>query len=275
MKNKTRIIAGPCVIEDESTMNEIASQLKVIAERPDVEFYFKASFDKANRTSIHGFRGPGLEKGLNILADIQKKFGYSLLTDVHNMSDVDPVAKIVDVLQIPAFLCRQTDLVVATFEAALKYGRIVNIKKGQFLAPWDMSNVLSKGEEVRLQKKSSRTLAQLSWITERGTSFGYNRLVVDMGSYSSMRALGVPLIHDCTHSVQLPGGAGSSTDGKREWIRPISRAAAAAGADGFFMEVHPNPSQAKSDGPNALPLEQAAQFVDELLKIQACVRDFV
>lgn len=267
------LIAGPCVIEDESLVMEVAQELKRLLAGLPLEFYFKASFDKANRTSIGGFRGPGLEEGLKILSKVRDNTGLKLLTDFHTPDQAFAVAEIVDYLQIPAFLCRQTDMIVAGAEAALKFGRRLNVKKGQFLAPWDAKNIVEKVREVeaRAAKKPPRP----DWLslTERGASYGYNTLVVDMISIQCMQGFGVPVIYDATHSIQTPGAGvgGKSTGGKREYLETLARAAMAAGADGLFMECHPHPEQAKSDGPNAFYLEHAGEFVRQLLKIRKLV----
>ena len=268
------VIAGPCVIEDEGLTLEVALELKKqlggLQASGEIELYFKASFDKANRTSIDGFRGPGLKDGLRILEKVRDRTGLPLLTDVHDVDQAHEAARVVDYLQIPAFLCRQTDLIVAGATAALMHKRRLNVKKGQFLAPWDAKNIVTKVREV--QKKQGQTPARADWLTltERGVSFGYNQLVVDMSSFSIMKAFGAPVIYDATHSVQTPGAGpgGTSTGGKRELIVPLAKAAMAAGADGLFFETHPRPAEAKSDGPNALPLEQAGAFVQQLLKVR-------
>jgi 2-dehydro-3-deoxyphosphooctonate aldolase (KDO 8-P synthase) len=257
---KPFFIAGPCVLEDEGLANEVAGELQRIFARLDVPFIFKASFDKANRTSIHGFRGPGLTEGLAILGRVKSRYGVPLLSDVHETAQVAPAAEVLDVLQIPAFLCRQTDLVVETARRA----KALNIKKGQFLAPWDMKSVVEKVREV-----GNANLA----LTERGASFGYNNLVVDMRSLHVMKDLGVPVIFDCTHSVQLPGGQGSSSGGQRHFIPTLMRAAAAVGVAGYFMEVHPDPSKAKSDGPNAVPLAQVESLIAPMLQIDRLAKE--
>jgi 2-dehydro-3-deoxyphosphooctonate aldolase (KDO 8-P synthase) len=272
------LIAGPCVIEDEGLVLEVAQELKRQLAGLPVKFYFKASFDKANRTSIHGFRGPGMTAGLKILAKVKEKTGLPLLTDIHTPDQAEPVAEVCDFLQIPAFLCRQTDLVVAGAEAALKKGARLNVKKGQFLAPWDAKNIVEKVREVEkgmLDAGTARKPAQ-DWlcITERGVAFGYNTLVVDMTSFQAIQRFGVPVIYDATHSIQQPGAGagGKSTGGKRENLEVLARAAMAAGADGLFMETHPRPSEAKSDGPNAFYLQHAGEFVRQLLAIRELVR---
>ena len=236
------LIAGPCVIESRAMAFDLAARLVELAQKEKIPFVFKASYDKANRTSGKAFRGPGLAKGLEILAGIKEKFGVPILTDVHQVSEVKPAAEVADVLQLPAFLCRQTDLVVALGES----GRVVNIKKGQFLAPWDVRHVVEKVEST-----GNRNLL----LTERGASFGYNNLVADFRSLLILRQFGYPVVFDATHSVQLPGGRAEGTGGDGKWAPYLSRAAAAAGCDGLFWETHRNPAEAKSDKDNALPLE--------------------
>jgi len=255
------VIAGPCVIESEKATLEIAHELKRQLKGLPIDFYFKASFDKANRTSVHGFRGPGLEGGLKVLSRVREETGLKLLTDFHSVEQAEPVAQVVDVMQIPAFLCRQTDLIAAGAQAASKHGRVLNVKKGQFLAPGDARNIV---EKVRESGDGSKV-----WITERGTTFGYGNLVVDFAGMVTLRKLGVPIIFDATHSVQKPGqGAdGRSTGGARECIETLGRCGMAAGASGVFLETHPNPEQAKSDGPNAFPLEHVGAWVTQLVKI--------
>ena len=247
------LIAGPCVIESEAIVLETATAIAKIAEELHIPYIFKASYDKANRTSISSFRGLGLSAGSNILKKVKKEVGVPILTDIHEVQDVPQVAEVVDILQIPAFLCRQTDLLCA----AAKSGCVVNVKKGQFLSPWDMTNVVKKLEEAGTTKIC---------LTERGVSFGYQNLVVDMRSLPVMRALGYPVIFDATHSVQLPGGGGTCSSGQREFVAPLARAAAAVGCDGFFMEVHPKPEEAKSDGPNMVRLGELKGL---LLQLQA------
>lgn len=275
MKKQDRmtLIAGPCVIEDEGLVFEVAQELKIQLSQLPVELYFKASFDKANRTSIDGFRGPGLKEGLRILEKVREKTGLPLLTDFHTPDQARPVAEIVDFLQVPAFLCRQTDMIQAAAEAALEFGRRLNVKKGQFLAPWDSKNIVEKVQSV--QRRWEESPPRLDWfcLTERGASFGYNTLVVDMISFQCMQQFGVPVIYDATHSIQTPGGGsgGKSTGGKREYLEVLARAAMAAGADGLFMECHPRPHEAKSDGPNAFYLEHVGAFVRQLLEIRNLV----
>ncbi len=235
------LIAGPCVLESRAMACELAARLAALAQKEKIPLVFKASYDKANRTSIRAFRGPGLAQGLEILAGIKEKFGVPILVDVHQVSEVKPAAEVADILQLPAFLCRQTDLVVALGES----GRVVNIKKGQFLAPWDVRHVIEKVEST-----GNKSIL----LTERGASFGYNNLVADFRSLLILREFGYPVVFDATHSVQLPGGRGAGTGGDGRWVPYLSRAAAAAGCDALFWEVHRNPPQAKSDKDNALPL---------------------
>lgn len=267
------LIAGPCVIEDEGLVMETALELKRQTEGLNVQLYFKSSFDKANRTSIDGFRGPGIENGLKILEKVRAKTGLPVLTDFHTPDQAERVAEMVEFMQIPAFLCRQTDMIVAGAEAALKHGRRLNVKKGQFLAPWDAKNIVEKVHAVAAKAKAS-TAKDWFFLTERGVSFGYNTLVVDMVSFQTMQGFGVPVIYDATHSIQTPGAApgGKSTGGKREYLETLARAAMAAGADGLFMECHPRPKEAKSDGPNAFYLEHAGTFVKQLLAIRELVK---
>ncbi|OIO58261.1 MAG: 3-deoxy-8-phosphooctulonate synthase [Alphaproteobacteria bacterium CG_4_10_14_0_2_um_filter_63_37] len=250
------LIAGPCVIETLDLALSTAETLKGIAERLGLDFYYKSSFDKANRTSASSFRGPGREEGLRILERVKSEFGLRVLSDVHDLGDVTAAAGTLDVLQIPAFLCRQTDLV----QAAVATGKTVNIKKGQFMAPWDMKPVVGKARAV--------AGAGDLWLTERGTTFGYNNLVVDFRSFAEMSALGCPTIMDATHSVQLPGGQGSCSGGQREFVPTMVKAAMAVGADGLFMETHPNPDQALCDGPNSWPLDQMQGLLETALRIR-------
>jgi len=248
------LIAGPCVLESEALALETAAQIAEIAHALGMPYIFKSSYDKANRSSIHSYRGPGLADGLTVLRKVRDQIRVPVLTDIHSAEDAAPAAEVVDVLQIPAFLCRQTDLLVA----AANTGRVVNVKKGQFLSPWDMQNVVKKLEET-----GNRRIL----LTERGAMFGYNNLVVDMRALPVMRSFGYPVVFDATHSVQLPGGAGTKSAGQREFIRPLACAAAAAGCDGFFMEVHPNPDAALSDGPNMVPLPQLKPLLEQVLRI--------
>jgi 2-dehydro-3-deoxyphosphooctonate aldolase (KDO 8-P synthase) len=245
------LIGGPCVIESEEHCLEMAGRLKEITAAVGIPFIFKASFDKANRTSIRSYRGPGLDEGLRILARVKKDLKIPVLSDVHEVSQVSAAAAVLDVLQVPAFLCRQTDLIL---EAA-RSGRIVNIKKGQFLAPWDVGNIV---EKVRSASRRN------PWITERGSSFGYNHLVVDFKSLPIIRKHGVPVVFDATHSVQLPGGAGAVSSGQVEFVDCLARAAVAVGVDGVFLEVHDRPQAALSDGPNSLPLAKLQSLLEDL-----------
>ncbi len=269
------LIAGPCVIEDEGLVMEIATELKHQMAGLPVQLFFKASFDKANRSSIDGFRGPGMIEGLKILGKVKEKLGLPLVTDIHEVSQAEPVAKVVDFLQVPAFLCRQTDLIVAVAEMALTWNRKMNVKKGQFLAPWDAKNIVEKVRAVEAKHHGQHKKVDL-FLTERGTSFGYNSLVVDMVSFQTMARFGVPVIYDATHSIQMPGGGpgGKSTGGKREYLEVLARAAFAAGADGLFMECHPRPAMAKSDGPNAFYLEHVGEFVKQILEFRRLAQSF-
>lgn len=242
------LIAGPCVIEDASFTVRMAKRLSALAERQRIPYVFKASYDKANRSSIASFRGPGLRAGLDILKRVKEEVGCPVLTDVHWVEDVQAVASVVDILQIPAFLSRQTDLLLACADS----GRAVNIKKGQFLAPWDMEHAVRK-----LESTGNRRIL----LTERGASFGYNNLVVDMRSLAVMKEFGYPVIYDATHSVQLPGALKGASGGQREFVIPLARAAVALGVAGLFAEVHPQPERAKSDGPNSLPLSGIPDFL--------------
>src|SRR5271156_631109 len=247
------LIAGPCVIESESHATAMAEKIAAIAADLKIPYIFKASYDKANRSSVSSFRGPQLEEGLRILAKIKKHTGLPILSDVHDVYQVGPAAEVCDILQIPAFLCRQTDLLAA----AGRTGRAVNVKKGQFVSPWEMSNAAEK-----------------IILTERGTSFGYQNLVVDMRSFPIMKKFGYPVVFDVTHSVQLPGGAGKSSGGQPEFIEPLARAGTAAGIDGLFLEVHDNPAQALSDGANALPLEKLRVLLQKIQKLAALTREW-
>ena len=237
------VIAGPCVIESRESALKHASALKQAADRVGVPYIFKSSFDKANRSSGDSFRGPGLEKGLAILAEVKKKIGVPVLTDVHEQEQIGPAKEVVDVLQIPAFLCRQTDFVLAVARS----GRVINVKKGQFLAPWDIRHVVEK----IVSTGNDQVL-----LTERGVSFGYNNLISDMRSLVVMGELGYPVVFDATHSLQLPGGLGKASGGERKYIGPLARAGVAVGIDALFMEVHEDPDRALSDGPNSLPLKE-------------------
>ena len=255
------LIAGPCVIESETHAMDMAERLAAIASELGVPFIFKASYDKANRSSVSSYRGPGLQEGLRILGNIRKRTGVPILTDVHEVSQVGPVAEVCDVLQIPAFLSRQTDLLVA----AGRSGRVVNIKKGQFLSPQEIGNAAEKVAGTGNTKII---------LTERGASFGYQNLVVDMRSFPIMRRFGYPVVFDVTHSVQLPGGEGKSSGGQPEFIEPLARAGTAVGVDGIFLEVHDNPAKALSDGTNALPLDQFRPLLEKLLRLSALVREW-
>jgi 2-dehydro-3-deoxyphosphooctonate aldolase (KDO 8-P synthase) len=256
------LIAGPCVIESREHTLRTAEALKGIAVRLGVGLVFKASYDKANRTSVNSFRGPGIDIGLQILARVKSEVGLPVLSDVHDLSQVAPAAEVLDVLQIPAFLSRQTDLLAAAGTS----GKVVNVKKGQFLAPWDMKNTVGKLESV-----GNRNIL----LTERGASFGYNNLVVDMRSLPIMRETGCPVIFDATHAVQLPGGAGTASAGQRQYVGALSRAAAAVGIDGLFWEVHEDPDRARCDGPNSLPLDQVEGQLRQILAIDAIVKERV
>ncbi|HLW82322.1 MAG TPA: 3-deoxy-8-phosphooctulonate synthase [Candidatus Acidoferrales bacterium] len=254
-------IAGPCVIESEAHALMMAERLAAVARGLRVPLIFKASYDKANRSSVKSFRGPGLKEGLRILGEVKKKVGLPVLTDVHEPSQAAAAAAVCDVIQIPAFLCRQTDLLIA----AGKTGCAVNIKKGQFVSPWEMANAVEKIASVGNKKII---------VTERGASFGYQNLVVDMRSFPILRKLGYPVVFDVTHSVQLPGGEGKSSGGQPEFIEPLARAGTAAGVDGIFMEVHDNPAKALSDGANALALEKFKPLAEKIMKIAALVREW-
>ena len=253
------LIAGPCVIENEDATLRAAERLISITAAVGVPLVFKASYDKANRTSVTSFRGPGIKEGLRILAKVKSSFGLPLLSDIHGIDQIDAAAEVLDVLQIPAFLCRQTDLVVA----AAKSGKVLNIKKGQFLAPWDMANVVGKA----VDSGNDRLI-----LTERGVSFGYNNLVSDMRSLPIMRQLGYPVVFDATHSVQLPGGQGGSSGGQREFVEYLGRAAVATGIDGIFMEIHECPDMALCDGPNSVQLDDLAELLKKLKAIDAIVK---
>jgi 2-dehydro-3-deoxyphosphooctonate aldolase (KDO 8-P synthase) len=253
------LIAGPCVIESRDHAVYMATELQKIARAHGVPYVFKASFDKANRTSIKSFRGVGMQEGLRILGDIREKLKLPVLSDIHEPAQCNPAAEVLDILQIPAFLCRQTDLILA---AAIT-GKIVNVKKGQFLAPWEMKNVVDKMNEAG----NDRIL-----LTERGATFGYNNLVVDFRSFPIMQSFGCPVVFDVTHSLQLPGGQGQSSGGQPQYIPHFARAGVAAGVDGLFMEVHDNPAKALSDGPNALNLSLLPQLLAELVEIRKCLK---
>jgi 2-dehydro-3-deoxyphosphooctonate aldolase (KDO 8-P synthase) len=258
-RSRLSLIAGPCVIESEPLCLQIATALKKLCDRLNIVYIFKASFDKANRTSTKSFRGPGLDSGLRVLARVREKIGVPVLTDVHSERDAAAAADVVDVLQIPAFLCRQTDLI----EAAARTGRIVNLKKGQFLSPEEMGQVVGKAAGAG---------AEQILVTERGTTFGYNNLVADMRSIPILQRFGFPVIFDATHSVQLPGGGGDKSGGRREFAPVLARSAIAAGADGVFIETHPRPDRALSDGPNMIPLAEMPDVLKRLVKIFSAAR---
>ncbi len=257
--NKLIVIAGPCVIENEEITYKIAQKIKGISKKIDIELYFKASFDKANRTSISAFRGPGLKRGIEILGNIKDSLALRIVTDIHEPWQAEPVAEIADIIQIPAFLCRQTDLLVA----AAKTGKCINVKKAQFLSPHDMKNVINKITE------SGNTNIMLC---ERGTTFGYNNLVVDMTAICEMKKYGFPVVFDATHSVQKPGGNGNSTGGNRKYVEPLARAALAVGADALFFEVHPEPENALSDGPNMVKLDEFEDLLERMCILYDTVR---
>jgi 2-dehydro-3-deoxyphosphooctonate aldolase (KDO 8-P synthase) len=252
------LIAGPCVIEDLETTMRVANFLKETGDLLDIPIIFKTSYDKANRTSLDSYRGPGIDKGLEVIQEVKEKTGLPVLSDVHEVSEIEKAAKYLDVLQIPAFLCRQTNLLISAGETGLP----VNIKKGQFLSPW--------GIEPAIRKVSSTGNRKIL-ITERGTSFGYNNLIVDIRSIAIMKDFGFPVVFDATHSVQLPGSVGTSSGGQREFVEPLSRAAVAAGAHGVFMEVHPEPDAALCDGPNSLPFKQVRPLLAMLKEIHGLV----
>ena len=253
------LIAGPCVIESPRHPGQVAARLKDITHALGIPLIFKASYDKANRSSLGSYRGPGLERGLEILAGVKERYKVPILTDVHEVSQVEKAAEVADVLQIPAFLCRQTDLVL---EAA-RTGKIVNVKKGQFMAPWDMKSVMEKAASTGNKKLM---------VTERGFTFGYNNLVVDMRSFPTLRSFGYPVIYDITHSVQRPGGLGDRSGGEAHFIDTLGPAGVAAGVDGLFMEVHENPARALSDGPNAYKLGRLKALLERLLRVHAASR---
>jgi 2-dehydro-3-deoxyphosphooctonate aldolase (KDO 8-P synthase) len=254
------LIAGPCVIEEEQKTMEIAVFLKELTDRLHIPLIFKASYDKANRTSVHSYRGPGLKKGLQILQNIGDKLSIPILTDVHRFEEIKPVSEVVDIVQVPAFLCRQTDFVMEVG----RFARVINIKKGQFLAPGDVRNIIDKVRAVENENVI---------MTERGTCFGYNNLVADFRAIPVMRAIGYPVIFDATHSVQLPGGQGTVSGGQREMVAYLARAAVAVGIDGLFMEVHSDPDAALCDGPNSLDLNNLDDMLQVLMKIDALVKN--
>jgi 2-dehydro-3-deoxyphosphooctonate aldolase (KDO 8-P synthase) len=253
------LIAGPCVIESEEQVRKTVKGLKEIAREINIPLIFKSSYDKANRTSIKSYRGPGLNKGLGILEKAKREFDIPLLVDVHRIEEIQSASKVADILQIPAFLCRQTDLVISI----ARTGKPINVKKGQFLAPWDMKNVIEKIESTGNKK---------ILLTERGSCFGYNNLVVDMKSLPIMRSFGYPVVFDATHSVQKPGGKGTTTGGEREYVSSLAQAAVATGIDGLFLEVHPQPERALSDGPNMVRLSRVKKLLEKLMKIDGIVK---
>lgn len=253
------LIAGPCVIENKENVMLIAKKMKEITEKLGINYYFKASFDKANRTSITSYRGPGIEKGLEILKEVKDELGLKIATDIHEPWQAEKVAEVVDIIQIPAFLCRQTDLLIA----AAKTGKLINVKKAQFLAPWDMKNVIGKLED----SGNSKIL-----LCERGSCFGYNNLVVDMTGLIEMKKFGYPVVFDATHSVQKPGGKGNATGGNREYVEYLAKAAVAIGVEALFMEVHPDPDNALSDGPNMVKLEDMEELLTKLIKIKNAIK---
>ncbi len=258
-KNPLCFIVGPCVIETENLTLRIAERLKKLSDTLNIPLIFKSSYDKANRTSIKSYRGPGLKKGLRILQKVKRKTGMPVLSDIHSVEELPYAVEVLDILQIPAFLCRQTDLIVAT----AKTGKPINIKKGQFLAPWDVKNIIDKV----LSTGNSNII-----ITERGTSFGYNNLIVDFRGLPIMRSFGYPVIFDVTHSLQLPGGQGSSSGGQREFAEPLARAAVAVGVDGLFMEVHPEPDRALCDGANMLSIDEFPSLIQRLIDIKEVIK---
>jgi 2-dehydro-3-deoxyphosphooctonate aldolase (KDO 8-P synthase) len=253
------LIAGPCVIENEAATLRHAERLMTICNGLSVPLVFKSSYDKANRTSIHAYRGPGLKEGLAILRKVRESLGVPVISDVHSIEQIAPAAEVLDILQIPAFLCRQTDLLIA----AAQSGRVINVKKGQFLAPWDMKNVAGK-----IAASGNENII----LTERGASFGYNNLVVDMRSFPILRSTGYPVVFDATHSVQLPGGQGESSGGQREYVEYLARAAVATGIDGVFMEVHEDPDKALCDGPNSVQLSELPTLLKTLKALDAVIK---
>lgn len=256
--DKMTVIAGPCVIESEENAMFIAEAMCGIAKRLGIDYYFKASYDKANRTSLSSYRGPGIDEGIRILRKIKCAYGLRIATDIHEPWQAEKAAEAADIIQIPAFLCRQTDLLAA----AAKTGKIINVKKAQFMAPWDMKNVVKK-----LEDNGNHNIM----VCERGTSFGYNTLVVDMTGIVELKKLGYPVVMDATHSVQKPGGKGTSTGGNREYAEPLAKAAIAAGADALFFEVHPDPDHALSDGPNMVRLDAFEDMLRRILRIREAI----
>ena len=258
-ENPIILIAGPCVIESEKSALNTAEKLRDICEEINIPLIYKSSYDKANRTSVKSFRGLGIKKGLKILKKVRDKFNIPVLSDIHKEEEIEDAAEVLDIIQIPAFLSRQTDMIIK----AAKTDRVVNVKKGQFLAPWDIKNIIDKVESTGNKK---------ILITERGVSFGYNNLVADMRALPIMRSYGYPIIFDATHSLQLPGGAGNSSGGQREFVPHITRAAVAAGCDGIFMEVHPNPDKAPCDGPNMLKMDDLPHLLKQIKEIDGIVK---
>lgn len=252
--SKFILIAGPCVIESEENAMMIGERVKKTAEKFDLDYYFKASFDKANRTSISSYRGPGIDEGLRILKKVKDSLGLKICTDIHEPWQAEKAAEVADILQIPAFLCRQTDLLAA----AARTGKLINVKKAQFLAPWDMGNVVKK-----LEQSGNKNIM----LCERGSTFGYNTLVVDMTGILEMKKFGYPVVMDATHSAQKPGGKGTATGGNREYVEPLAKAAIAAGADALFFEVHPDPEHALSDGPNMVKLDEFEGLLERVIKV--------
>ncbi len=264
LQHRFFLIAGPCVIESEESAIDIAGELKEITSALQIPFIYKSSFDKANRSSGTSFRGLGMERGLEILAKVKREIGVPVLTDIHDISEIEPVAKVVDVLQTPAFLCRQTDFI----RACAQSGKPVNFKKGQFLSPHEMLNVIEKARVAAAEKN----LPDQFMVCERGASFGYNNLVSDMRSLAILRESHAPVVFDATHSVQLPGGQGNSSGGQREFVPVLARAAVAVGISGLFMETHPDPAKALSDGPNAVPLNRMRELLESLVAIDSVVK---
>ncbi len=264
LQHRFFLIAGPCVIESEQSAIDIAGDLKEITSALQIPFIYKSSFDKANRSSGTSFRGLGMERGLEILAKVKREIGVPVLTDIHDISEIEPVAKVVDVLQTPAFLCRQTDFI----RACAQSGKPVNFKKGQFLSPHEMLNVIEKARVAAAEKN----LPDQFMVCERGASFGYNNLVSDMRSLAILRESHAPVVFDATHSVQLPGGQGNSSGGQREFVPVLARAAVAVGISGLFMETHPDPAKALSDGPNAVPLNRMRELLESLVAIDSVVK---
>lgn len=252
------LIGGPCALESEEIARTVAVRVAEVCAKLGISYVFKASFDKANRTSLSSYRGPGLKDGLAALARIREDLNVPVISDIHDYTQAAPAGEVLDIIQIPAFLCRQTDLLVA----AAKTGKVVNVKKGQFVSPWDMENVVNKLYSAGTEK---------IMLVERGACFGYNNLVVDMRSLPVMRSFGYPVVFDATHSVQLPGGAGGSSGGQREFVEPLTRAAVAAGVDALFMEIHPEPSKALCDGPNSIPLDDVEPLLKKLVRIREAV----